>query len=201
MISNTIWVFSSSTDLLLPGDMSQTMITIMNPSVADTHNQEMNRMKPSYNSNNINSKTFGVNVINGAINGVLFQHQFNTTPINNIPLSTAGQSLVFSNGTSLGTATSILANLPPPPAPPPPPPTPPPPLPLSLPPIPTTSISFDSSHGASDISGYTGFPSTLPSTQHFMNLASCQINGYLTSDPYLQTNIEFNNQVVNSGTE
>ncbi|CAI2736478.1 unnamed protein product [Schistosoma spindalis] len=188
-------------DLLLPGDMSQTMITIMNPSVADTHNQEMNRMKPSYNSNNINSKTFGVNVINGAINGVLFQHQYNTAPINNIPLSTAGQSLVFSNGTSLGTATSLLANLPPPPAPPPPPPTPPPPLPLSLPPIPTTSINFDSSHGASDISGYTGFPSTLPSTQHFMNPASCQINGYMTSDPYLQTNIEFNNQVVNSGTE
>ncbi|CAH8579828.1 unnamed protein product [Schistosoma turkestanicum] len=190
-----------SQDLLLPGDVTQTMITIMNPSVADTQNQEMNRINQNYNANNLNGKTFGVNVINGTINGMRFQHQYNSNAGNNGPLSTVGQSLVFSNGTSLGTATSILANLPPPPAPPPPPPTPPPPLPLSLPPIPTTSISFDGSNGTSEVSGYAGFPSTLPSTQHFMNPASCQINGYLTSAPYLQTNIEFTNQLVNSGTE
>ncbi|TNN10281.1 Netrin receptor UNC5B-b [Schistosoma japonicum] len=180
-----------SQDLLLPGDLTQTMITIINPSVADSQGQQkMNRLNPSYNANNINGKTIGPNVINGAVGGIQFQHQYN---------STVGQGLVFSNGASLGTP--LLANLPPPPAPPPPPPTPPPPLPGSLPLIPATTVSFDGSNETSDISGYVGFPSTLPSTQHFMNSASCQVNGYLTTAPYIQTNVGFNNQVVNSLAE
>nr|CAH8875780.1 unnamed protein product [Trichobilharzia regenti] len=190
-------------DLLLSGDLTQTMITIMNPSVADT--QKMGRMTQNYNNNtsNMNGKAVMPSVMKGSINGMQIQHQYTTTPVNNIPpLSTVGQSLVFSNGASLGTSTALLGNLPPPPAPPPPPPpTPPPPLPGTLPPIPVTSINLDGGGATPDLSGYSGFPSSLPSTQHFMNTLSCQVNGYLTSSPYMQTSIGHNNQAGSLGTE
>ncbi|CAH8654256.1 unnamed protein product [Heterobilharzia americana] len=189
-------------DLLLSGDLTQTMITIMNPSVADVQNQKMGRMNQNYNTNNMNGSPGMTNLMNGAINGFQIQHQYSSAQVNNIPLSTVGQSLVFTNGASLRTPTSLLANLPPPPAPPPPPPpTPPPPLPVPLPPIPTTSVTLDGNNAASDLPAYAGFPSNLPGTQHFMNNLSCHVNGYLNSGQYMQTSVGLNNHVVNLAAE